>query len=514
MKKSLTLSMIVVVLLTPLAAYGQRGGGGRGGGGGGGFRGGGGGFSGGAGGGGGARTGSPGFQGGGGGSRTAAAPGYRAAGPVGHPAGHVGAPNSFAYGHRPDYHGGWYHGDWHGNWGHPGGYRPWGWHWGGGWGGPGWGWGWGLGWGLGTGIGLGLTLGSPWGWGYYSYYNPYWVAPPVGAGYINYGQPMVVAPPAMQGPAQMPPQYPPQYPPGPAPGGLDGSSAPPPLSQPPAAGSTGSPSLTDKQQQALGIFDMARALFKRGDYPMALSTANRAIALVPNDTLMHEFRALCLFATKDYQQAAAAVYAVLSIGPGWDWATVSGLYGDPEAYTQELRALEEYCNENPQAPHARFLLAYHYLLEGHNEEAATELEAVIELQPKDQLSAQLLKGLKNPPSDQPPAGTALPGAAPSSTTPAVPVDASMVLGSWKASRPDGSKFELALTKDNKFNWKFTQQDKTQELKGTYTLANNYLILSATDQNALVGQVAMEPGDKLKFKLAGGAPTDPGLIFAR
>jgi hypothetical protein len=73
---------------------------------------------------------------------------------------------------------------------------------------------------------------------------------------------------------------------------------------------------------------------------------------------------------------------------------------------------------------------------------------------------------------------------------------------------------LALTKDNKFSWKFTQQDKTQELNGTYTLANNYLILSANDQNALVGQVAMEPGDKLKFKLAGGAPSDPGLSFTR
>ena len=142
---------------------------------------------------------------------------------------------------------------------------------------------------------------------------------------------------------------------------------------------------------------------------MALTTANRAIALVPNDTLMHEFRALCLFATKDYQQSAAAIYAVLSIGPGWDWATVSGLYSDANAYTEQLRALEAYCNENPQAPHARFLLAYHYLLEGHSDEAATELEAVVELQPKDQLSAQLLKGLKNPPGDQPPAGPSLGG---------------------------------------------------------------------------------------------------------
>ena len=218
---------------------------------------------------------------------------------------------------------------------------------------------------------------------------------------------------------------------------------------------------------------------------------------------MHEFRALCLFATKDYQQAAAAVYAVLSIGPGWDWNTVSGLYPDANAYTQQLRALENYCNENPQAPHARFLLAYHYLLEGHDAEAATELEAVIELQPKDQLAVQLLKSLKKTPGDDAPAGPAL--STPAATAPpAAPVEAAMIVGNWKSSRSDGSTFELNLTKDNKFSWKFNQDGKNQTLQGTYTLANNFLILAADGQNTLVGQVAMAPGDKLIFKLAGGA----------
>jgi hypothetical protein len=90
----------------------------------------------------------------------------------------------------------------------------------------------------------------------------------------------------------------------------------------------------------------------------------------------------------------------------------------------------------------------------------------------------------------------------------------MVIGNWKASRDDGSAFELNLTKDNKFTWKFNQDGKDQTLQGTYTLANNFLILSAGEQNTLVGQVAMAPGDKLKFKLASGAPNDPGLTFTR
>ncbi len=444
MKFAVAHLLIAIVLLTPQAALAQHGGGrgggggGRGGFGGGGFGGGGGGrsfgggaggasgggFSGGGGGAGGGGAGrGGGFSGGGGGGRGASAPAYHAAGGPGH-----GAPaHNFAYGHRAAYHGGWYHGDWGGHWAHPWGFRPAGWYWGGGWG---WGWGLGFGLGLGAGVGLGLTYGSPWGWGYYPYYNPYWVQPIGGVTYINYSQPIVVAPPAGTGlpgaplpgqggpmPGQGAPYYPGQdaqnYPPTPSLASAGLST--PPAAQPPGGGTSPVPALTQPQSQALGFFDTARTLFSRGDYQLALAETNRAIALVPNDTLMHEFRALCLFATKDYQQAAAAVYAVLSIGPGWDWNTVSGLYPDANAYTQQLRALENYCNENPQAPHARFLLAYHYLLEGHDAEAATELEAVIELQPKDQLAVQLLKSLKKTPGDDAPAGPAL--STPAATAP-------------------------------------------------------------------------------------------------
>ncbi len=250
----------------------------------------------------------------------------------------------------------------------------------------------------------------------------------------------------------------------------------------------------------------------QGQYKAALTQTDRAIALLPNDSIMHEFRALCLFAVRDYQQAAAAVYAVTSTGPGWDWTTVSNLYPNINTYTGQLRALETYCEENTKASGPRFLLAYHYLLAGHNEQAAGLLAEVMRLEPKDQLSAQLLKGLTTPPGELPaPADTRVAAA---SVTAGQPVDESSIIGDWKASRPDGSSFELNLTGDKKFSWKFNQQGKLQQMTGTYTLANNFLILSASDQNSLVGQVAMQPGDKLAFKLAGGNPADPGLTFMR
>jgi len=306
----------------------------------------------------------------------------------------------------------------------------------------------------------------------------------------------------------------------PTPNDLD-RVAPPPAAQPPGSQLAGDqpsdpdvaakPSLSNNQEKALSTFDTARSLFQRGDYQLALAETNRAIALAPNDTLMHEFRALCLFATEDYQQSAAAVYAVLSIGPGWDWATVSGLYPEVNKYTLQLRLLEDFCNDNPQTAYSRFLLAYHYMLQGHNDEAANELATVVKLEPKDRLAAQLHKGLTAKPDDKNASGPAI---APSATPAAAPVEQASVIGEWKSSRDDGSQFELTLTKDNKFTWKFTQADKVQNLSGTYTLANNYLILSASDQNALVGQVAIEPGNKLKFKLAGGSPSDEGLLFTK
>lgn len=484
--KRLVIASVAVTLMTASAAYAQRGGGGHGGGG----HGGGGGGTGG----GGGRSGGGSYQGRGGGTSgrgmgmgqaPATSQGHsRPASSHSHSHGHAVAshPSShgYAYNHAPHqfsnrshYHGGWYHGDWngHGYGGRPWGYYPSGWGWyGGGW----YGGGWGLGWGYGPGVTVGVYApASPWIWGYYGYYNPYWVAPIGGVTYINYSQPIVVA-------------------------------AAPVASSGTSSASAARP--TPQQTQALAVFDNARGLFRQGQYQAALKETDRALAITPNDSLMHEFRALCLFSLRDYQQSAAAVHAVLTAGPGWDWATVSNLYRSSNDYTNQLRALEIQCSQSPSNTAAHFLLAYHYLLCEHHEQAAGELRQVVQLEPNDQLAAQLLQGLTTPakqppPSNQPPA-------------PARPVDTESLVGHWKASRPDGSSFDLDLQPDKKFTWRFQQKDQVQEFSGTYTLANNFLILAAGDQNSLVGNVALEERDKLSFRLAGGNPSEPGLSFTR
>ena len=103
---------------------------------------------------------------------------------------------------------------------------------------------------------------------------------------------------------------------------------------------------------------------------------------------------MCLFALKRYDEAAAVDYAVLSAGPGWNWTTMEGLYPGVEVYTSQLRDLEAYARANPNSTSARFLLGYHYMVQGHQEAAATQFEAVVQLQPNETLSAQFVKALR------------------------------------------------------------------------------------------------------------------------
>jgi tetratricopeptide (TPR) repeat protein len=285
------------------------------------------------------------------------------------------------------------------------------------------------------------------------------------------------------------------------------------------------------QDQAMGLFDQGRVAFSQGDYPTAIGLTDQAIALSPNDRVMHEFKGLCLFAQGNYQQAAAVIYAVLSGGPGFDWTTVANLYGNVDAYTQQLRALEAFRNQNPQAPEARLLLAYHYLLQGYQDAAARELQALARLQPQDALAKQLLASIAPAASGEPapppglanqgqPVTTNLPQSAPVQTGPAgqpaqaAPVDPAYVVGSWKAAGPTGSPIGMRLGNDKTFEWTFTQQDKPQSFSGTYTLAGNVLVLQAAGPGSLVGQITPQSDNQMNFKLMGNNPADPGLNFQR
>jgi tetratricopeptide (TPR) repeat protein len=313
---------------------------------------------------------------------------------------------------------------------------------------------------------------APWRWGYWSYYNPYCTEVIVVEGTpVDYSRPIVVASPVV--------------------------STTQTTAQPVLAEVDTNPTLDD-----------ARAAFSQGDYSSALAKINQAIAAHPNDPLLHEFRALDFFAMEQYKAAAAAVYAVLSVGPGWDWATMSDFYPNVDVYTSQLRALERHRDQNPKAADIRFLLAYHYMTCGYSDSAVKELKEVVKLNPKDQLASQLLMGLSG---EKVPAPQPEPSAA---SAPSLPVDAASLVGDWTASRPDGSAFAFTLGQDSAYTWKFDNGGQSQSYSGKYTLADGMLILKQDNNPVMIGQVTMVDGDRFNFKLVGDNPADPGLTFSK
>src|SRR5580704_7161876 len=213
--------------------------------------------------------------------------------------------------------------------------------------------------------------------------------------------------------------------------------------------------------------EQARDAFYQGDYKRALAALDAALAKTPDDVVLHEFRALVLFAMQRYKEAAGTLYAVLSVGPGWDWTTMSGLYPNVDVYTEQLRSLEDYVRQNPDSPDGHFVLAYHYMTAGHQDAAARQLKQVIRLAPKDQLSRQLLAMVS--PSESGSSGSAT--AAPSTTEPEPKrTPPSDIVGNWKTQATGGSIVELSLGKDNRFTWKVARPNKPQAFEGKYELS--------------------------------------------
>src|SRR5262249_37464873 len=247
---------------------------------------------------------------------------------------------------------------------------------------------------------------------------------------------------------------------------------------------------------AIAKFDSGREAFRTGDYASALRLTDEALKTLPNDATLHEFRALVLFAVKQYEQAASPLYAVLSVGPGWDWTTMVGLYPTVDVYTEQLRALEAYVKQNPNSVGARFVLAYHYLTQGHNDAAVAQLKEVQKLAPSDTLTAQLVKML-SPPGESPELAPSPPAAA--------PAKGGNIVGTWRATPSKQTSINLTVRDDSTFTWKASVNGKAQDIAGNWSLARDILTLAQGEQgSALVGNVAWKAKNQFTFR-AIGAP---------
>jgi tetratricopeptide (TPR) repeat protein len=257
--------------------------------------------------------------------------------------------------------------------------------------------------------------------------------------------------------------------------------------------------------EAVAKFDEARAAFLDGRYEEALKLTDAAVAKMPRDAVLHEFRSLVLFALGRYAESAAAIHAVLDVGPGWDWKTLSGLYPSTEVYTKQLRALEDARNADPKAADLYFLVGYHYLTCGYPDSALRMFKQAVELQPKDAVAAAMVATLS--PRD------AQPAQAPAEAAPK-PVPSDKVAGNWTASGKGTAKYSMSLKKDGTFTWAFARGARKQEAKGVYTLEGNVLAMEPDSGGVLLAELTVKEPDNLHFKMIGGAKDDTGLDFRR
>jgi tetratricopeptide (TPR) repeat protein len=378
--------------------------------------------------------------------------------------GYGGWANHWNSGYINPHYGSWYNGCWGGNWGSNGG--------------------WWAPFAVGAATwGLASTLGS-WGYGYGGggYVNPYYSSIPaavVAASPYDYSQPVVVN------------NY---YP------SNDDAAA--------ATATAEAPAQEPVASEADKAFDAALTAFKNGAYAMALGGCDKALKLSPKDSVIHEVRALALFALGRYPEAAATLNAVLAVAPGMDWTTMSGLYGSVDDYTTQLRSLETFCRANPDNAAGYFVLAYHYLVGGHAELAADALRVVVAKQPGDVVAKRLLDAIA-PPKQEEPAPAAEPAKAESTAAAAAQPPAGPetdLVGTWIATSGKDS-VELAITEDSKFTWKATPAgQKPVEISGTIETAADAIALESATAGTMTGKVVSKGADAFDFTLS-GAPAD-------
>lgn len=271
-------------------------------------------------------------------------------------------------------------------------------------------------------------------------------------------------------------------------------------------------------EQAQAAMDQALNAFYNKDFYSAMTLVDKALTGLPHDTAVHEFRALVLFALGKYDQAAEALYAILSVGPGWDWTTMLGLYADRETYSQHLDRLERHVATRPSDAAARFVLGYHYLTLNFPEEAVEQFRKVVELKPSSSLASQMvqlvessLKGESTDGTSAQPAGS---GTAELPEDVGVAPEPSSLWGTWVAKPAEDTTIRLELRDDATFTWTVEQSEAPRSFSGQFTQGGTLLTLAPAEGGAMVGNVSSLQPDRFDFRMAGSSASDPGLQFRR
>jgi uncharacterized protein (TIGR03066 family) len=149
-------------------------------------------------------------------------------------------------------------------------------------------------------------------------------------------------------------------------------------------------------------------------------------------------------------------------------------------------------------------LGYHYLTLGHSEAALTEFRKAKELQPKDEVSASLVRTLSPRDTES---------QAPAATAPD-PVPAVDVVGVWEAAGKESAKYSMKLAKDGTLVWSFSRGTRKDEVKGVYTVEGNILAMEPETGGVMLAELTMKSPGQMLFHIVGSDKKDPGLEFQK
>lgn len=184
---------------------------------------------------------------------------------------------------------------------------------------------------------------------------------------------------------------------------------------------------------------------------------------------------------------------------------MSSLYPSVDIYTSQLRTLEEYRNVHPDESAPRFVLAYHYISTGYDEAAASQLEKIVKLNPKDELSRNLLLSL-DPDADIPKPDI------PAPPKPEVPIQRAQLVGQWTAQR-DGDQFVMNLQDNGDFTWTYKPSNGDEsKVSGVWAVDEESVIaLDMGEDNVMLAQLNLTDG-KLVFYMLGDTKGAEPLKF--
>jgi tetratricopeptide (TPR) repeat protein len=149
----------------------------------------------------------------------------------------------------------------------------------------------------------------------------------------------------------------------------------------------------DQVESALSFAEQGEVDFKQGKYKLAAQSWRHALVDDPRNAAIVLLLGQALFAVGQYDEAAGATQAALSMLPEDKWGAVvthyKELYPNVGDYTGQIRALEKARDAKPDAPALHFLLGYHFGYLNYPKHAVRELDKVLAAVPKDKIAQKL-----------------------------------------------------------------------------------------------------------------------------